>query len=184
MSLSIDVWANFSNSTRGHNLRKMAKKKIYTPDHLRFHWHRPLLLPLHFHWTSLSWSQQAGKKDRHEWKWDLFVWLVGFLTSSSTTRLYRGRIQRLTSDNFMCCHTRDRAGRPWPLSQPVTDTTSRERAATAGIKPGTSLPGVEHSTSWATAQKDWKWETINHLLKILNIGTCHSLASNRSSQKI
>ena len=40
----------------------------------------------------------------------LFVWLVGFLTSSSTTRLYRGRVSRLKSDNFTCCHTRDRAG--------------------------------------------------------------------------
>ena len=48
------------------------------------------------------------------------VWLVGFLTSSLTTRLYRGRVPRLTSDNFMCNHTRDSAGRPWLLSQPVT----------------------------------------------------------------
>ena len=29
--------------------------------------------------------------------------LVGFLTSSSTTRLYRG--QDRASDNFTCCHT-------------------------------------------------------------------------------
>ena len=28
------------------------------------------------------------------------------------TRLDRGRVPRLTSDNFTCCHTRDRAGRP------------------------------------------------------------------------
>ena len=42
----------------------------------------------------------------------LFVCLVGFSTSSSTTRLYRGRAPRLTSANFTCCHTRDRAGRP------------------------------------------------------------------------
>ena len=42
----------------------------------------------------------------------VFVWLVGFLTSSPTTRLYRGRVPRLTTDNFTCCHTRDRAGRP------------------------------------------------------------------------
>ena len=40
----------------------------------------------------------------------LFGWLVGFLTSSSTTRLYRGQVPRLTSDNFTCCHTRDRVG--------------------------------------------------------------------------
>ena len=34
----------------------------------------------------------------------LFVWLVGFLTSSSTTRLYRERVPR-QSPNFTCCHT-------------------------------------------------------------------------------
>ena len=42
----------------------------------------------------------------------LFVWLVGFLTSSSATRLYRGRAPRLKPDNCTCCYTRDRAGRP------------------------------------------------------------------------
>ena len=46
------------------------------------------------------------------WRYCLFVWLFGFLTSLSTTRRYRGRVPRLTSDNFTCCHTRDRAGRP------------------------------------------------------------------------
>ena len=51
---------------------------------------------------------------------DFFVWLVGFLTSSPASRLYRGRVPRLTSDNFMCCHTRDRAGRPCLMTQPVT----------------------------------------------------------------
>ena len=49
----------------------------------------------------------------------LFVCLFGFLTSSSTTRLYRGRVPRLTSDNFTCCHTWDRVGRTWLLSQHV-----------------------------------------------------------------
>ena len=49
-----------------------------------------------------------------------FVCLFGFLTSSSITRLYRGRVPKLASDNFTCCHTRDRVGRPWLLSQPVT----------------------------------------------------------------
>ena len=43
--------------------------------------------------------------------------MFGFLTSSSATRLYRGRVPRLTSDNFTCCHTRDRAGRPRLLSE-------------------------------------------------------------------
>ena len=40
----------------------------------------------------------------------LFVCLFGFFTSSSATSLYRGRVPRLTSDNFTCCHTQDRAG--------------------------------------------------------------------------
>ena len=34
------------------------------------------------------------------------VCLFEFLTSSSTTRLYRGRAQRLSSGNFKGCHTR------------------------------------------------------------------------------
>ena len=33
---------------------------------------------------------------------------------------YRGWVPRLRSDNCTCCHTPDRAGRPWLLSQPVT----------------------------------------------------------------
>ena len=40
----------------------------------------------------------------------LFVWLVGFLTSSSTTRLSCIRVPRLTSDNFMCCYTEKEQG--------------------------------------------------------------------------
>ena len=35
-------------------------------------------------------------------------YLTGFLTSSPATRLYCGSVPRLTSDNFRCCHTRDR----------------------------------------------------------------------------
>ena len=31
--------------------------------------------------------------------------LVGFLMSSSATRLSHGRVPRLKSDNFTCCHT-------------------------------------------------------------------------------
>ena len=45
--------------------------------------------------------------------------MFGFLTSSSTTRLYRGWVPRLTSGKLTCCHTRDRTGRRWLLSQPV-----------------------------------------------------------------
>ena len=50
----------------------------------------------------------------------IFAWLVGFFTSWSATRLFRERVPRLTSDNFTCCHTRDKAWRPWLRSQPVT----------------------------------------------------------------
>ena len=52
----------------------------------------------------------------------LFVYLFIFFTYLSTTRLYRGQIPRLTSDNFSCCHTRDRAERPWLVSQPFPST--------------------------------------------------------------
>ena len=37
----------------------------------------------------------------------LFGWFLR--TSSSKTRLYRKRVPRLTSDNYTCCHTQDRA---------------------------------------------------------------------------
>ena len=64
-----------------------------------------------------------------------------FLWSSSSTRLYCG----LTSDNFTCCHTRDRAGRL--LSQCTdTDPTSREQAATAGTETRASSAGAARST--------------------------------------
>ena len=36
-----------------------------------------------------------------------------------------------------------------------TDLTSRERAVTAGIEPGTSSSGVTRSTDWATAPSEW-----------------------------
>ena len=49
------------------------------------------------------------------WQCSLLVWLVGFLMSSSTAGP-----QDRASDNFTYCHTWDRAGRPWLLSQPVT----------------------------------------------------------------
>ena len=45
-----------------------------------------------------------------------------------------------------------------------TDPTSRERASTAGIEPGTSWPGVARSTDWATAppegeeRRDWLYK--------------------------
>ena len=41
---------------------------------------------------------------------NLFVWLVGFITSSSTAKLYRELAPRLTSDNYKCCHTTRQSG--------------------------------------------------------------------------
>ena len=65
--------------------------------------------------TRVALSKKAQDRD----VWRMFVcglypdrgerlgWLVGFLTSSSTTRFYRGRAPRqsVRSDNFTCCHT-------------------------------------------------------------------------------
>ena len=47
------------------------------------------------------------------------VWLVGFSTSSLATRLYLGRVPRLTSDNCTCSHTETkRKDHDFCLSQP------------------------------------------------------------------
>ena len=72
-----------------------------------------------------------------------YICLFGFLTSSSTTRLYRGRAprqERLTILRAVTHETElgDRSH--------YTDT-ERERAGTAGIEPGTSSPGVARSTA-------------------------------------
>ena len=64
----------------------------------------------------------------------LVGWLVGFLTSSSTTSVF--------TDNFMGDH-----GFCFRSHYTDTDPTSRERAATAGIEPGSSSPGVARSTA-------------------------------------
>ena len=61
-----------------------------------------------------------------------FVGLFGFVTSSSTTRLYYGWAPRLTFESFKCCHTQDRVGRPWRLSQPVTLYWHRHKQWGAG----------------------------------------------------
>ena len=72
--------------------------------------------------------------------------LVVFLKFSSATRLSRGRVPRLTSDNFTCCHTETKRGDHFfCLSQSHytdTDPNSRERAR----GPTTSSPGVARST--------------------------------------
>ena len=80
----------------------------------------------------------------------LFVCLFGFFTSSSRSRLYRGQ-------SFWQFYVLPHLRQNWEtmtLSRSHytdTDTSSRERVATAGIEPRTSSPGVARSTNWATA---------------------------------
>ena len=89
----------------------------------------------------------------------VFFNLFAFLNSSSTTRsrLYRGRVPRLTSDNLRAAtHETERGDHDFCLRWSYytdTDPSSRERAATAGIEPKTSSPGAARSTDSATAQK-------------------------------
>ena len=82
----------------------------------------------------------------------LFVCLVGFLTSSSTTRLYRRRAPRQERLTILraATHETELGDHDFCLSRSHytdTDPTCRERAATAGIEPGTSSPGVARSTA-------------------------------------
>ena len=82
----------------------------------------------------------------------MFVCLVRFLTSSSTTRLYRGRAPRQERLTILraATHETELGDHDFCLSRSHytdTDPTCRERAATAGIEPGTSSPGVAHSTA-------------------------------------
>ena len=82
----------------------------------------------------------------------LFVCLVGFLTSSSTTRLHRGRAPRQERLTILraATHETELGDHDFCLSRSHytdTDPTCREWAATAGIEPGTSSPGVARSTA-------------------------------------
>ena len=82
----------------------------------------------------------------------LFVCLFGFLTSSSTTRLYRGRAPRQERLTILraATHETELGDHDFCLSRSHytdTDPTCRERAATAGIEPGSSSPGVARSTA-------------------------------------
>ena len=95
----------------------------------------------------------------------LFVCLVGFLTSSSTTRLYRGRAPRQERLTILraATHETELGDHDFCLSRSHytdTDPTCRERAATAGIAPGTSSPGVARSTAELPRPPFWK-ETRN-----------------------
>ena len=94
-------------------------------------------------------------KSSPPWAVCLFVRLVDFLTSSSTTSYIAEGSQdwRLTILSA-ATHETERGDHDFCLSwSNYTDTypTSRERAATAGIEPGTFWPGVTRSTDWATA---------------------------------
>ena len=96
----------------------------------------------------------------------LSFFVFGFLMSSSTTRLYHGWVPRLTSDNFK------RGDHDFCLRRSHytdTDTTSRERVATAGIEHRTSSPGVVRSTDWAT--------TIPYRLRGESVNNCHPSSS-------
>ena len=91
------------------------------------------------------------KKKREKTK-KIFFCLFGFLTSSSTTRLYRGRAPRQERLTILraATHETELGDHDFCLSRSHytdTDPTCRERAATAGIKPGTSSPGVARSTA-------------------------------------
>ena len=81
----------------------------------------------------------------------LFVCLFGFLTSSSTTRLYRGRAPIMEHLTIRAAtHETELGDHDFCLSRSHytdTDPTCRERAATTGIQPGTSSPGVARSTA-------------------------------------
>ena len=81
-----------------------------------------------------------------------FVCLFGFLTSSSTAKLYRRQAPRQSVWQFnVLPHMGDHDFCISRSHYTDTDPTSRERAATAGIKLGTSSPGVARSTDWANA---------------------------------
>ena len=66
--------------------------------------------------------------------------LFGFLTSSSSTMLYRGPTLRLTSETFTCCHTETECGDPdFCFSQShYKEPTTMDGAPGVEIKPMTS----------------------------------------------
>ena len=113
----------------------------------------------------------------------LFVCLFGFLTSSSTTRLYRGRAPRQERLTILraATHETELGDHDFCLSRSHytdTDPTCRERAATAGIEPGTSSPGVARSTAELPRPPQFpkskytrnKKHSIGFLLRNSNIG--------------
>ena len=97
-------------------------------------------------------SRDANSPWQNLLNFSLVGWLVGFLTSSSTTRLYRGRAPRQERLTILraATHETELGDHGFCFSRSHytdTDPTSRERAATAGIEPGSSSPGVARSTA-------------------------------------
>ena len=76
-----------------------------------------------------------------------FVCLVSLRPRQQLGYIYRGLVPRLTSDNFMCCHTRDRVGRPRHRSH-YTDTDPADKVGSGRPQRG-SNPGPPHQESRA-----------------------------------
>ena len=123
----------------------------------------------------------CGKLDRFQprlWGTSRLVCLFGFLTSSSTTRLLRTgpKTERLTILRA-ATHETELGDHDFCLSRSHhtdTDSTSGEWAATAGIEPRTSSPGVARSTApprlvWALQWFRWSvWAFFGNLIKVKN----------------
>ena len=100
------------------------------------------------------------------WLWIIEICLFGFLTSSSTTRLYRGRAPKTERLPILRAgtHETELGDHDFCLSRSHytnTDPTSKRRAATVGIELGTFSPGVARSTDWATAPPNYWKHTEN-----------------------
>ena len=146
--------------------------------HYFFSYHFPVIRSLpHKLWESeVSCTLKKCNEKSNSRNLNLWSCLFGFLTSSSSNRLYRRRFPRLMSNSFTCCHKRDRVGdHDFCLSQSdYTDInpTSKERMATAGIEPRTFQPGVARFTDSAESlvrRKIWmgviKFEWMAGLVK-------------------
>ena len=125
-----------------------------TIHHRGFDLHHQVLLHL-FGWSVLNTARTHCGPSLQEGQTCLPFFLFGFLTPSSGTTLYRRWVPRLTTDNFTCCNTHEteRGDHDFCLGwshYTDTDPTSREPAATQGIEPRTSSPGVVGSTDCAT----------------------------------
>ena len=97
-----------------------------------------------------GYTREDGKLTNFGQLEETFV-CFGFLTFSSTTWLYRGQVPRQSVLTILhaATHEIELGDHDFCLSRSHytdTDPTSRERAATAGIEPRTSSPGVARST--------------------------------------